>query len=909
MDDIRITLDILFHHQDPEVILKKIYDTKPKSYKDDIVSKIDDKIFAAIFSHLNPNYYSKDEIENVIDIVEEEWMRESDNGFNDGRDKKEANIFNIIRMFTKDTIKSVNQEPNIQYKKLLKWSDISKKLGEDLFTCAYYADFDLTQPKNRNYLAWRPIISTDNNKLRELLSKGIAENHMHLKGSAPHFQLSWISLMNNTVGREDEFKKLNGGSSLSGDISAIVDPSNKNIFLLVKKASAIRLELFKHLVHELEITKSKLHDDESRDRLDYLLRSTDDLEFKMFINELQNDINVMKNDFGYKFDNEYVDYCIMKNISPMNYCEKGSLNSNLLLSGERWFLYNIFKLIYSNKNKDLWCLFYVYLIIKNKMRSELIQINERVGFANFSDYQNRKGFFIKKRSIFERAIVNMAVASSKKDQNILKFEARIGPENSSVEYISNLKKLDDFISNDIDRKTRDVKLMKAPSKKVESYGEENDDCFYVVHLIKTQDTSKSISKEKDILLQLRPRNFNVRFDIKTQSLALAKLRESASVYKHRIKGLDAANFEIGCRPETFSQSYRYLKKYKTKNEYDFLCVKPVDDLGFTYHVGEDYLDIIDGLRSIDEAVKFLELSDGDRLGHAIALGLDVDDYYKCKRKRTTLPRQDILDNCVWLYFKMNEYNINNLKVLKDLENYFHKYFNIVYYNFTKGEKFESNQYFDMKTYYDAYKLRADNPEIYYSDEYKEKKPAITFWQSLNKSRYDGNLPNIRLNEKATTLYRAYHYDSFVKKEGAKASQFEASKELISVVKQVQKHLQSEVLEKNIYIETNPSSNYLISSFKRFSKHPLTSFYNFGLVNNVDDIENCNQLHVSINTDDQGVFATYLENEYALMALALEKECDEDGNKRYKPEMIYNWLDNIRVKGLEQSFVKTKYRQT
>jgi hypothetical protein len=37
-----------------------------------------------------------------------------------------------------------------------------------------------------------------------------------------------------------------------------------------------------------------------------------------------------------------------------------------------------------------------------------------------------------------------------------------------------------------------------------------------------------------------------------------------------------------------------------------------------------------------------------------------------------------------------------------------------------------------------------------------------------------------------------------------------------------------------------------------------------------EIDNCPQLSVSINTDDLGIFDTSLENEFALMAAALEK---------------------------------------
>ena len=62
-----------------------------------------------------------------------------------------------------------------------------------------------------------------------------------------------------------------------------------------------------------------------------------------------------------------------------------------------------------------------------------------------------------------------------------------------------------------------------------------------------------------------------------------------------------------------------------------------------------------------------------------------------------------------------------------------------------------------------------------------------------------------------------------------------------------------------------------------------------------------QLSVSINTDDQGVFDTLLENEYALMALALKKKKDKDNNKIYDIEDIYEWIDYVRKMGIEQSF--------
>ena len=61
------------------------------------------------------------------------------------------------------------------------------------------------------------------------------------------------------------------------------------------------------------------------------------------------------------------------------------------------------------------------------------------------------------------------------------------------------------------------------------------------------------------------------------------------------------------------------------------------------------------------------------------------------------------------------------------------------------------------------------------------------------------------------------------------------------------------------------------------------------------------MQVSINTDDQGVFATYIKNEYAYLALAIEKLKDADNKPLYSRTLIYEWLDNVRRMGLAQSF--------
>lgn len=86
-------------------------------------------------------------------------------------------------------------------------------------------------------------------------------------------------------------------------------------------------------------------------------------------------------------------------------------------------------------------------------------------------------------------------------------------------------------------------------------------------------------------------------------------------------------------------------------------------------------------------------------------------------------------------------------------------------------------------------------------------------------------------------------------------------------------------------------------------------YNIGLTSVVETIDKCPQIPVCINTDDQGIFSTYLENEYALIALALEKAKDENGRNLYNRMFIYQWIENIRKLGLQLSFAKSDFSDT
>jgi hypothetical protein len=270
-----------------------------------------------------------------------------------------------------------------------------------------------------------------------------------------------------------------------------------------------------------------------------------------------------------------------------------------------------------------------------------------------------------------------------------------------------------------------------------------------------------------------------------------------------------------------------------------------------------------------------------------------------------LPKQDLLDNIVWMLSRIEKYGQGEFsQLVHRLEKRYYLLLSEIYLNNLPDRREDTHAPFcPHSMYYNAWRLRGDDPMLYFTGEYKPINTALTYWQrcARNHTYPSPNNGDIRYDKNIACLYHHYHFNADAKRKGAEQSEFEIEKNYARAVAMIQKEMQKEIRDRGIGIETNPSSNYLIGCFRRYCKHPLINFYNLGLTADPEKINRCPQLFVSINTDDQGVFNTYLEKEYALMALALEKEEDQQGNKIYNSAMIYDWLDRIRQMGLEQSF--------
>lgn len=578
-----------------------------------------------------------------------------------------------------------------------------------------------------------------------------------------------------------------------------------------------------------------------------------------------------------------------------------------VLSGERWFEYYMLKCILTNNSmfsRQEYNLFYAYLRIKNELRMELVQSNHQVGFENFQIYQKRKDWFTNSGDFLETEgmLARMAVRDVLNNRAVQSLEMRISPANSSEDNAFNIREYDNAITrpcNDEERFWNDVhKILHDQDGNMTGNNWESKDLrkryYYVLHFTKEQDNGqlKFVSNEC--------RHYEYRRKIKEKARAIMKFRENYQELAGRVLGIDASGQEIGCRPEVFARVFRVLKKHSLKvfegNEYE------LPQLKITYHVGEDFLDVVDGLRAIDEAVRFLKMDCGDRLGHALALGIDAKEWYKLKGHHITLPLHDYLDNVVWLHHALIKFQIGDMSALKGwLEEQFSHYFTYIYKpQNTRIDKAK----FDINVYYLAWLLRGDKPSMYLSGEFRPTKVKADPWEHYAVCEEKRRKDDIRKIPEVALLYHMYHYDAGVREKGSETSTRFISDLYVEGVTRVQRAMQEMIVQRGIAVELNPSSNLYISTFDHLSNHPIKNFYNLGLIKNEKELMECPQMNVSINTDDKAVFSTRLENEYALLACAME-DVAEDGKSRYKREFIYEWLDYIREMGLRQSFQRNE----
>ena len=841
-------------------------------------------------------------------------------------DRNHLNVLDLLMLTLQDLLTMNQNQIDCRYEDIMSWRWIVRHLGEELPVSARYAMYDhehLRPVRNRyDDFTWPYVTSHNNKQLNMLIQRGISDHHCHLWGSTPYFHVSWVNLMND-VTNSDYHQNLNKLKPKKWTEDVIRERKSSDPDKDIRKHYGTLAQLRSAWIR-LYLCELLKGDDDSKQRRRAELQNVEHYnnwpKLLLSKNRLQSELNSYSRIGGNPED--YALAIAGLTLSPY-------LTDYTILIGERWLYYRIFRdYCKAPEQRTLssndYNLFLVYFRLRLWARKKMVQTNNYIGFDNFKTIQDRKDYFLGDHNS-EKHLTRLAISEILRKKHIKELEVRITPK------VTQIKRLDDAVNPGSRMSSVDRFLsQRFPHQYTSNPLTEDltDRYYYLFHFIKQPDP---FPEEQ---IQNPPRNTwevcrhdSFRQKILVQAQQIIRFREKQPLLARRVLGIDAASKEIGCRPEVFGTVYRLLGDHQALYGGYMDERKSLPALRKTYHVGEDFLDIVDGLRAIDEVIHFLEFDCGDRLGHAIALGINVDEWYDQKGYSISIKAQDYLDNLAWLYHALNHDSIPNtdalkVRIVKDFEYWFRVVYRnsisednmlrlmkaarmdvYAYTNEDHGRYYEHPCHFDIMDYYRSWTLRGDDPTCYING----------FFRKPSGSRAMNPEERCKVNEKFpmgfddryvpeySFLTYLYHFDAHVRKEGSREIPVDISRDYVNAVKAVQLKMRQRIAHRGISIETNPTSNVLIGTFREYDRHPLLNFFNRGLPVTEDEEAACAQLQVSINTDDSGVFYTDLETEYALIARATEQIENQEGQLRFKKFDIYNWLDSIRIMGNEQTF--------
>lgn len=905
MDTMEKSIVILYRHISPERILHRI-----SSYVDTLTG-------STLWEDLEGFFYGEGSMLSGYSIDEQRlafWQMKSITAQTAERWGIPKSVFAPLVDFGEKTLTVRGNEPLCHFTRVLPWREVYNMLGQDLVVCAYLACIDRQSNIKRRNFAWPAVLATDNNRLRQMLEEGLAENHYHLKGSAHAFSLAWCELMNDPG-------MMDGLSQWFPDFLhplTVRDPADgvKPLKEWVQLAALIRTILFRALRREAFTSSppsSSLSspDEQQAVREPFSSRK----EFSEHYNSIsrhhlqsycQGVLQGLRQAYGALIPQPNGPaVCLDYALEPLLFCEAVDFPFRIMI-GERSFLYRCFTACF---NQEFNCfeqnLFYLYLLLKTIFHGEMIQSNKQVGFQNFDLYQERKDFAW--HGAYQWEAYRMALNGPLSNRRVTSLEARLTPAKTPQEIRDKIllydmaKRFGDQTPSAGQRPgASDGWSGEALDADLHAKRFRDEPHFYVMHFVKQHDEEVKGSPHG-----LDCRHHRLRVDTRERAVALAQALSRWPYLCYRIRGIDGCANEVGCRPEVFGTAFRFLRNFHTEEflEGHYLFPEPTPNLSITYHVGEDFYDIADGLRAIDEAVCFLDLRRGDRLGHALALGVEPPRHYQTKSMCSILPKQNYLDNLVWMIYRGRELGVwidpQQREIMLQQANYLLR-------EIYQGSL--SEQAFTLQDYYSSMSLRGDMPELYASRQFDRSQlfgDPYSAWGTLRNYRQKDKLDSCRNDLRITRLYYAYHFDRRARKEGAKTITVDITPGYITVVRQIQDAMQWYLEQRGIVVECNPTSNVLIGTFGGYDQHPITRFNNQGLDVPGEQGRDCPQMHVCVNTDDLGVFDTSLEFEYALLMASLSEQRDENLRPLYSANSILTYLHNLQIMGRQAVFPPPK----
>lgn len=788
--------------------------------------------------------------------------------------------------------------------KLLLFQAMNTRIAVDTIVIEYLLDNGMKEIRHLNNFFGQVTVA--DLQLDQILSQGVAENHLHL-GTAVNFFILWESILQHPQSiKKEYFIKFIHNLQSQSEIEQI------HFYLLVEGIIRIMMSLFIKDMEDTEINvkfltywKKRLIENERENKQENKQEDEDEQEdeskennelkelvyyilvsviYGDSLTKIKSQMNINIEDIGECLGRFIEIWDFLINYIPRYSDEKSILINifhntvNIQTTEENIFLFKIMKYLKETNDLEASKLFFQYLRIKNEIFNLWVQDNGVRGLKYFNDFYHRNSDVVAlcQKNFWER-IINAQF----QDKMLKKIEFRTTLSNKEVEC---KKKIIEFFNA----------YEKVVHQKYCTYNEE-EERYELISEFPQAGIVYHLTKRKDETLPekcWREYYLNEHFDVDLQTYKglqqqyfkqvenLKKLRKEYPVLSRYLVGLDAASEENNTPVWVFAPVYEkardsseeplYVEEYSGRDIY-------TQSLRFTFHAGEDFRHILSGLRRIDEVIEHCKFHAGDRIGHGVVLGINPEEWAR-KCPMVILPRIEILNNLLWIWwlFSQNPNKMQNVQFYIEQEIF--KHAKAIYKNM---------QGINVPTLVEAYRKQFKVFDEAYSECYK-----------YGEAQLEPNKGNEHVfcqwAKKEDTLFwtvdklLACNHCKMYLVDMLEPVYYKVTPQEIIIAQEAQRILKHKISQEGIVVEVNPSSNAYITEAE-------------GLFNNqafeLNDEENTeDNIMLCVNTDNPSSCQTNISNElayiyYGLLARGKSKE------------ISLKWIDKLRKNGVIASFIQ------
>lgn len=520
--------------------------------------------------------------------------------------------------------------------------------------------------------------------------------------------------------------------------------------------------------------------------------------------------------------------------------------------------------------------FHLYLLLMNEFLTFCVQRDNLYGFKQFQKYSSIKTSYVDQQYYYYRVFERMH--GSRADSMTNYMEIRFAPSADADKTADNIRAILygywQYAQNHLKLEKADFDLSKNTSESEKpDFDHSKSPLGYVLDKLSIL-FSSAVKPVRIIRPTLVPHLIKRNWVSKEDSTRFRQQREEyaqslrgiLSLFKEYpelrqwIRGIDAAADEMETPPDVFAPAYRLARRVLHLPH-------------ATYHAGEDFYHLVSGIRAVCESVKMLGLQRGDRIGHAVALGVNPQLWMNTMPGMITPTRGEWLQDLIFTWHLLQRVH-NHPELIQRLN------VDIREHGYAVFRKSHLSPYilrrvFDLRHLNpDTLLAIADSAGTRLLEKSKHPFSMVDIIDNLKESKehigvheYEKHLVYKAFATEAPEVMELiinWQRDRTTREHSEERIEVPTDYFSIDELVLIQQMALREMVEKAIVLETMPTSNLRIGQYKEMGQHHSLRW--LGVSPEEGDVAPL----IVLGSDDPGIFATDIKAEFYHLYASLRK---------------------------------------